>query len=268
MAKINFSLMLLNQISSQQDDGGGERIISPRKDTFNGLIPKKKLVKGVLYKVSPLVTDDYIWISFDFGKPSPRDEHIINTKTMTSKKNPRKIEEAELINQFFFLYSFKKKTLYLSKLDKINFIENYFLDEIDKKFEIKSKFIKIDDFISTIDEINSIKFTRIKNLFNWQNKDLVKNGIVDLTGIECPDELTIIAKYSKCDKLKNFIRKIATSRKKNELDELIIKGRDEEKFNFVFNVNSFIKKITINITKEKNGKFEEEIIRNKILEII
>ncbi len=45
----------------------------------------------------------------------------------------------------------------------------------------------------------------------------------------------------------------------------MIRGTDENDFNFVFNVDSFTKKISVKVKKEDNGKFNAEDIKEELL---
>ena len=132
--------------------------------------------------------------------------------------------------------------------------ENMIREKLPENFRVK-KFLKSkDDFISILKEISEISFTDAENLFNQNSKK--RQALIDLTGTAAPEKFTLDVKYSKGSNIIDFISELIKSREKSELDNLIIKGTDEDNFNFVFNVESFIQKIYIPCDKE-NGSPKE-----------
>jgi hypothetical protein len=55
------------------------------------------------------------------------------------------------------------------------------------------------------------------------------------------------------------------SKTDSELNELVIRGVDNNNFEFVFNVDSFVQQISVTFEKNQNGKFDAELIKLALL---
>ncbi|MDM8568356.1 hypothetical protein QUF50_02340 [Thiotrichales bacterium HSG1] len=260
MAKIGFNLMQLIEYKTKT----GERIVNPNFDTFTSLGSSfHMLIDDVYYEIKVQKEKEYIWFEFDYGKPNPIDNKLTNINSGRKKNNHRKNDEAELTNQLFVLYYFNKNMLYLSNLNKEKIFENMIQEKLSKTFEVKRFFKSKDDFISILKEVNEISFTEAKDLFNKDSKK--RQALIDLTGVEAPEKFTLDTKYPKGSKIVDFILGLIKSREQTELNELVIRGTDNNNFDFVFNVDTFVQKIYISCDKENNGKFDPNIIKNKLL---
>ena len=92
--------------------------------------------------------------------------------------------------------------------------------------------------------------------------------MIDLTGTDAPDKFTLEAHYKKKIDLVGFIGQLIDSKKGSKLKDLIIQGTDESDFNFIFNVDSFVRKIEVQCEKENNGKYNPESVRKQLIKAI
>lgn len=260
MNSINFSLTQLYEDTKSV----GERFILPTQDVFSSLEDYfYVLVDDVYYEVNIQKESGYVWFAFDYGKPNPIDDKLTNIITGDKKDNQRQNDEVELTNQLFIMYYFKNNTLYISNNQKKTLFEKVLLDKLERKFNVKNHYLSKEDFIKTIKSINKISFTEVKDLFSQDSKK--RQALIDLTGTDSPERFSLEANYSKKTEIINFIRSLLESKSKYEIDSLIIQGTDENDFNFIFNVESFTQKISINVDKEDNGKFDSEKVKNNLL---
>jgi hypothetical protein len=260
MSKIRFNLLqlIVENISS------GERFSIPSVDSFDELEETfHTLIDDVYYEVIVEKDDDYIWFAFDYGKPDPIDDKLTNVKTGVKKNNLRKNDEAELLHQLFALYDFNKNLLYLSNLNKEKIFEKMLQEKLQKPFITKKFFKPKDEFIEILKEVDEISFTETRDLFSQDSKK--RQALIDLTGTDAPEKFTLNAKYSKNTNIINFIKELIKSKGDAELNELVIKGIDNDNFGFVFNVDSFVQRISFSSKKNDKGKFDAELIKQELL---
>lgn len=260
MATVTFSPMQL--IEDSKDSA--VRFITPNPDTFIDLPSSfHEYVDDTYYEVNVLKENDYIWFDIDYGKTNPKDSNITNVITGDKRPNDRDNNEAELISQLFALYKYENNTLYLSNLRKKPLLVTIMEQRLGKNFIIKSYLKNIDEFIAIIKSVDSVSFTEVRDLFNSDSKR--RQALKDLTGTDAPDRFSIDAKYTKSLELSNFIRTLCGAKTENKLDDLVVKGIDEDGFEFVFNLESFVNKIHTNSKKNINGKFISSNVRDALL---
>jgi len=261
MDKINFHLMQLIEETAQY----GERFIPPDLQYFDDIPPNFKItIDNFYYEVAFQKTAEYIWLHVAFGTPAPRDDKLTNVKDGTKKNNPRKISEAELLKQLFCLYDFSKQILYLSNLQKKSFIETIFKEKTGRDFIIKPFYISKDEFIEILKSVNEISFTEARNLFDMDSRQ--RQALIDLSGTDSPDNFTIIANYSKGQKLYNFIDLLHSARVNGSIRDLVVRGLDRDKFEVIFNNDTFSRKIVISSEKDNNGKYLPDSIKRSLLQ--
>jgi hypothetical protein len=221
------------------------------------------LMDDVYYEINVEKEDNYIWFVFDYGKPDPIDDKLTNINTGSKKDNPRENDEAELLHQLFALYDFNKNLLYLSNLNKEKMFEKMLQEKLQRPFVTKKFFKPKDEFINVLKEVNEISFTEAKDLFNQDSK--TRKALKDLTGTEAPEKFKLDTTYPKDSNIVGFIKKLIQSKSKFELNELVIRGIDNDNFGFVFNVDSFVQRITLSSKKNENGKFDADLIKQELL---
>jgi hypothetical protein len=95
--------------------------------------------------------------------------------------------------------------------------------------------------------------------------DYLRQALKDLTGTDAPEKFTLDTSYSKNSKIVEFVKKLIQSKNDSELNELVIRGVDNDNFGFVFNVDSFVQRISLSSKKNENGKFDAELIKRELL---
>lgn len=260
MEKIHFNVLQIIEESKTV----GERFVYPTAETFKILNTQFSiLIDGIYYEVFVEKQSDFIWFSFDFGKPNPRDKHLTNISTGEKRDNDRELTEAELIQQFFCLYHYKKELLYISNIKKQNILKTLLEEKVKQNFSFKTIKKTKEEFISILAKINKITFTEARNLFNHDSKK--RNALKDLTGVDSPKEFTIEASYEKSNDLVIFIEELFIEKNTNSLKDLIICGNDENDFEIIFNNDTFSKKIEVKNTKDENGKYISDEVKINLL---
>lgn len=246
----------------------GERFIHPTKNTFENIENSFDFTMpdGSYYEVNVDKTDEFIWFSFDFGKPNPRDDKLTHVQTGDKRKNERSHEEAELIHQFFCLYCFETKLCFLSNAKKKGVMEALIQQKTKRNLIFKGIKKSKEEFIELLKSVNTITFTDIASLFGNDSKK--RQALKDLTGIDAPTKFTIEANYNEANKIKNFLAQLFQEKDKHLMQSLIIKGKDESNFDVIFNNDTFSKKTEIKCEKDENGKFDSEEVKEILLKAL
>lgn len=262
MEKISFYLMQL--IVENKDI---ERFKSLQFESFvNFPLNTSILFEDIYYEVSAEKHNDYVWFSFDYGRANPRDDKVTNIKNGDKNENKRTEDEAELLHQLFFLYSFKKNILYITTSKKQRLIQTLLKQELHCDYTIKSFFKTDEELISILKNITKVSFTEVANLFNQESRE--RKALIDLTGTDAPVKFTIEAKYPKNSNIILFIQRLFSAQRDMSLKDLVICGVDNDDFNIVYNTDTFSRKIEIDCSKEENGKFNVESVKNNLLKFI
>lgn len=259
--KLHFSLLQLIEEKST----GVERFVSVEKEMFDPLESSFFITyEGGFYEVIIDMNDFFIWFNIDYGKPMPKDDNLTNVDTGEKHENNRGEDEVELTSQLFAQYNFSTKIFYISNLNKAKFFEEILFAKLEKTIWLKKYLKDKQDFIDTFKTIKEINFTDVNNLFNNNEQ---RQALIDLTGIDAPDTFTIKAEYKNNQDVKEFITRIFNS-ENYQPSSLVIKGLDENDFDFVYNKENFVKKIEINSARNVNGKFDADNVRNELNNII
>jgi len=245
----------------------GERFVLPTKELFESIPDSFDFSdESTYYSIKTEKANDYIWFYFDFGSSEPRDEKLTNITTGEKRPNSRTLIEAELNRQAFFLYHYDQKTLYVSNMKMVNKVfSSSIKNQLHRDIVIKPMYKSSDEFINSIKSCSEISFTHANDLFTNDNKR--RQALIDLTGTDAPERFTITASY-KSHKILNFIRDMVAEKEKNSIDSLIICGAEDDRFQFVYNVDSFQKRITIACTKDENGKYIADEVKKNLLAAI
>ena len=264
MEKLSFNILQF----IEESESIGERYIYPTQETFENLDDQFSIVfDGVYYEVCVEKSDDFIWFSFDYGKPNPRDEKLTNIINGNKRDNDRDLTEAELIQQFFCLYRYSDELMYMSNVKKQNILKAILKEKLNQKFSFKTIKKTKEEFISILTKINKITFTEARNLFSYNSKK--RQALVDLTGTDAPEEFSIEASYEESSKMFNFINELFIEKEQNDsVKDLIICGSDENNFEIIFNNDTFNKKIDVKNKRDENGKYISAEVKENLLKEI
>ena len=243
-----------------------ERFVNPTKENFSCLENTSFHNDKIYYEIECEKQDEYLWLYFNYGKPSPRNDKVTNVETGQKKDNTRNIDEAELLDQLFALYHYNKNILYLSSSKKKKVVEAFLKEKTKLDMTIKSFYKNPDDVISILKKVDKVKFTQAKNLFTQDS--IERKALIDLTGTDAPESFTIEASYST-HKIETFLRRLFDGQKNSKISDLLICGRDESNFNFVYNIDSFSRKIDVQSTKDnESGMYEPNSVKTSLLDTI
>lgn len=231
----------------------------PTKDSFKDIESSFNIQEEndeFLYMGASSLTDDYLWLDFDYGKSSPRPEEIIDERTLQKSPNPRSVSQIEPTQQLFALIHLASGRLFVSNLKKKAFIEGFLRQKTGHDISIKTIFKSLDDFYSQIQTIDKICFTSVKrNLFSGSGS--IQQTLQDNYGMEEPEEFSVEAKFRKSlgTGIKNAINKLRQEKQNSYLKSVIIQGLDDQGFSHVFNEGEFTQKIEVCSQKNTDGLY-------------
>ncbi|MCQ2224201.1 MAG: hypothetical protein MJZ14_00565 [Paludibacteraceae bacterium] len=258
MRKIEFNLMQI----IVENEKSVERFVNPNKEMFDVIDRTSYSLDGTYYDVKYENQDEYLWLYFNYGKSFPRNDKIINVGTGEERDNSREVDEAELLGQLFVCYSYKKQLLYISSIKKKTVVESFLKENIGLNIEVKSFYKNKEEFISVLDKVDKIRFTQANNLFAQNSKQ--RQALIDLTGTDAPESFTIEASYNS-HKLDGFLNTLFNCHEQSQIDALVICGRDESNMSFVYNLDSFCKKIEILVEKDDSGLYNPDSVKQSLL---
>ena len=216
------------------------------------------------------LNDDYFWLYARYGETLPRSDTVLNTESQKEESNPRNVNQAELNKQLFFLYCIKSSTLYLWNINKRSWVEKYLQARLNQKVVIKNFITDLDEFNRRIKIIKKIKFVAKSNLFTSAGSvmEILPNP-EDLFGLGVPEKLLIQADFGNAKLTPSFIErlgKMVNWKDKCEADSLLCVGLDDKNFEMVFNAESFIQKINVDVKKGKQELYDPIVVQQALIE--
>lgn len=221
------------------------------------------------YLASSIMTNDYLWIDFQYGKTYPRPDEIVDENTLKKQPNPRTSSQFEPNKQLFILIKFDESIIYISDSKKKKFINDLLIDKTQKEISIKALYKTIEEFYEQITKVNKIYFASVeRNLFS--STGTIQKSLVDNYGMEEPEEFRVEAKFNVPigNKIKNSISRLIKDRGEAKLKKVIIQGLDDQGFSHVFNEGNFINKVEVFADKNSEGLYNPLDIKDKLLERI
>jgi hypothetical protein len=212
------------------------------------------------------VSHSIYWLYIKFGKSIPWTNEVYNYKNNCIESNPRKHFQSELNRQLFIIYDLNKNLLYTSNKNYKNLLEKLFHQRTQKDITIKNIYGDVDSFLKNVRNIKRIRMTRLNNLFTYEQG--VFTDPDDIFGLGKPINATIELVYKKTrvtEKFIEFIRNAVTQKKQLELENLVCIGMDDNDFESIYNTETFIKTITINIQKDKFGLYPVEEVKKSAI---
>ena len=142
----------------------------------------------------------------------------------------------------------------------------YFKETIQKDCIIKRFFKSPQDFIDSINRIKKISFTSKRNIITSQVE--LFNNIENIFRLGQPEKFYISMDYkgrNKTNSLIDFFRDFVARKNDLEIDSLVVVGENDNDVDSVFDIDSYIESAEINISKDDNGMYDENVVRNNLI---
>lgn len=266
-SEITFSIWKMFVRNEQR----GEIWILPTREYFVKGLKEFKKINSKFHTITKIDGDNFIFIIIDSGDIEPRDEFVIDVESAEKRANPRNKNEVELIKQTFIYYDFETDLLYISGVRHKGLFEKVLDLKSDEDILIKGVYEDSETFLKLIKSVEEISFKTEDDIFASLSDK--RQTLYDLFETSDLGDLTLDLKLKNIPKQKiiNFIKSLFAEQKNQTLTSLMIRGKDESNFEYVYNINSFIKKLTMVVDKQTSGKFENEdvlkALKQSILEM-
>ena len=193
-----------------------------------------------------IVDDQYFWMSADYDDAARFRDYVINQDTGEKEPNPRSKEQIEPRQQFFACYDCKEHILYLNDLTRRSFLQNYLGEALDLQFHINHIYASVDEFCKKIKTIRGFQYTQVANLFTDTNDLFTRIGTI--YGQDLPTKLQLKVSYGDIP-VHGGGRRIVDllHRYKNEFEDVIIIGGDDEGVEHTFDFSSVLKAIYLSL---------------------
>lgn len=210
------------------------------------------------------ITSDFYWIHAKYGSKTPWESDVYNSSNVSYEKNPRTKDQIEMKNHFYAMYCKKKNYIYISNSNQRNIITQLFQTQFAKPLKFQSIICSIDEFISTTKILNEIHFTRRRSLFTY--KDDVFTQPVDSFGLGSPEayQCKLSYKVPLTIRFANALKKIKKNHERDNFEELIFIGEDENGAEKIFNLDALRTKIKIEANEDENGTYDPKIIKEAL----
>ena len=247
----------------------GERWLQPILKTFDKLTPCDLKHEKGLYHLEVDKNEHYVFLVIESGKLEPRDTTVTDYYTNQKRENPKSETELEFLKQFFVLFDLDNNLLYFSDVRHRNLLEKILKDTIGVEFSIKGLYEDKEEFFKILSSVDEIQFTSKDDIFSTLSQK--RGALYDLFETDGLEDLTLNVKLSsmKINKIKTFLRRILKESENHQLSSILIRGNDDAGFEHVFNRDTFIKKISINVEKQQaTGKFLGSEVKDILLKEI
>ena len=201
-----------------------------------------------LYSFETSIIDDrFFWLSCKYDDAASFVDYVINQRTGEKEVNPRSKSQIEPRKQFFACYDTKTCLLYLTDMTRKATLTAYLSDTIQKQFLIKNVYASVDEFCARVRAIRGFRFTQIDNVLDLPEKVQLKVGYGD---IPVHEGRCIIDRFQK---------------KRDEFQDVVIIGVDDEGVEQTFDFSSIIKHIEIHPVKDENEQYDPVEVRELLL---
>lgn len=204
-----------------------------------------------------LIADRFYWIYLQYDNADLYAPNVVDITDDTVKANPRPKNQVEMRNQLFACYDLIGGCLYISDYQKKTALTDYMGDTLQR--EVKAKYIlsSIDEFVSRVNTLKSVSFTQKYNLYNCP-KDSVFRKIPSIYGLDLPSRSKVKLDYGNTPigTIKDAMRDWKIKREAGEFEDIVVVGTDDSGFEAVFNFQTAISAVEINVIKDDNGRFD------------
>lgn len=215
------------------------------------------------------IDDRFLWVAIDYDNVNMYNEKVINIDNDLKENNPRKPSQVEMRYQLFICYDMEENILYITDDRKKGFVKHYIYGILQKEVTIGSIFSTIEDFQNNIKGIKNLKFTQIRNVSNSTPNSIFTQQ-ANILGFDLPEKLVMTLDYGKSPVSigKKVFQDIKQKRSQGEFEKIVLVGVDDENIEQAFDFSSMIQSIKINVNKNENNRYDEDIVKNEFLKEI
>lgn len=232
-------------------------------------ISKRFEYNDTFYEIESKFIEKRFWFIYIKYDDNVYNNKVWDTNDDRIKPNPKSKQQVEFRNQIFIFYDLKEDLLYSSKdikKMKKTIIQKMIGENIGKKCYIKPIIADLKEFKEQVHYLTKIKFIKVRDLISIQDgyDDMFKDTQLSPYGLDAPSKL--ILEYDKIP-FNNFnlLDCINRDKKNGKFENAIIVGKTINENVLELDFSNLIQKIKIDVTKDKNGMFEEEEVLNNLI---
>ena len=217
--------------------------------------PKKCLKVTILFEKENVEAP----VSFKFDMQGEFFKNITGEKEV----NPRSKSQIEPRKQFFACYDTKTCLLYLTDMTRKATLTAYLSDTIQKQFLIKNVYASVDEFCARVRAIRGFRFTQIDNVFGRASDIFQQIG--NIFGLDLPEKVQLKVGYGDIPVHEGRCIVDRFQKKRDEFQDVVIIGVDDEGVEQTFDFSSIIKHIEIHPVKDENEQYDPVEVRELLL---
>lgn len=218
-----------------------------------------------LYSINMDIIDNrFFWMSCDYDDAKSFRNYVVNRESGEKQPNPRTKDQIEPRLQFFACYDCETHFLYLNDINRKGFLQKYLSDTTQCEFQINNIYASVDEFCSKIKSLRGFQYTQVDNLFG-QGSDIFSQ-VGTIWGQDLPSRVQLKISYNDLPMHKGG-RGIVDcfARKKEEFENVVIIGCDDEGIEHTFDFSSVLKHLIISPTKDENEHYNPDEVRDLLL---
>lgn len=172
---------------------------------------------------------------------------------------------ARLNHESSFLHAMTQRTclLYLTDMTRKATLTAYLSDTIQKQFLIKNVYASVDEFCARVRAIRGFRFTQIDNVFGRASDIFQQIG--NIFGLDLPEKVQLKVGCGDIPVHEGRYIVDRFQKKRDEFQDIVIIGVDDEGVEQTFDFSSIIKRIEIHPVKDENEQYDPVEVRDLLL---
>lgn len=213
-----------------------------------------------------MIADRYYWLYLQYDNANLYAPHVVDIVDDAVKDNPRPKNQVEMRNQLFACYDMQSGSLYISDYQKKAAITYYMEDTLQHAVKAKYIFSSIDEFLGRVTSLKSVSFTQKNNLYNLPQNSIFRK-VANIYGLDLPNHSKVKLDYGNTPigTIRDAMRDWKVKREAGEFEDIVVVGVDDHGFEEVFNFQTAISSVDINVIKDDNGRFEPEAVKAALI---
>lgn len=209
-----------------------------------------------------LIADRYYWLYLQYDNANLYAPHVVDIADDAVKNNPRPKNQVEMRNQLFVCYDLQKNCLYVSDYQKKGAITHYIGETLQCDAKTKCVFSSVDEFLGRVTTLKSISFTQKNNLFT-QPENSIFRKVPNIYGLNLPSRSKVKLDYgdTPIGTIRDAMRDWKVKRDAGEFEDIVVVGVDDRGIEEIFNFQTAISSIELNVIKDDNGRFDPESVK-------
>ena len=242
----------------------------PELEDFRKLLEKgnSRFWKGNYLHVveHELIAERYYWLYLQYDNANLYAPHVVDIMDDAVKDNPRPKNQVEMRNQLFACYDLLRKILYVSDYQKKAAITYYIEETLQCDAKAKYVFSSIDEFLSRVTTLKSVSFTQKNNLYNLPEHSIFRK-VSSIYGLDLPSRSKVKLDYgdTPIGTIRDAMRDWKVKREAGEFEDIVVVGVDDRGIEEVFNFQTAISSVELNVIKDDNGRFDPEAVKAALI---